>query len=278
MPFPWEAVTSGAASVIGGVMGLESTAQANYNNRLIADQNRAWQERMSSTAHQREVEDLKKAGLNPILSANHGGASTPSGSTATMQSGADSWNEMGRGVSSAVRLGTIEKKRLENESLVATSQAANLDAQAAKAYHEGQLAQAAESRTRTLLAAELADLVGRPGVQESQKAVNYATAKERSQEAENLKSKGAFYQLGERGARALGGFADFLGYGRDGVSWSDKAKLLLKFIFPGEATGQGVPNPYGGANSGRTADEYLKNSNWEFKERYKLLEQKYKEK
>jgi len=33
---------------------------------------------LRSTAHQAEVEDLRKAGLNPILSANKGGASAPS--------------------------------------------------------------------------------------------------------------------------------------------------------------------------------------------------------
>ena len=46
---------------------------------VSAQNQMAFQERMSSSAHQSEVKDLQAAGLNPVLSAKLGGASTPSG-------------------------------------------------------------------------------------------------------------------------------------------------------------------------------------------------------
>ena len=52
-------------------------------SKQLEQLNNEWSAQMSNTAHQREVEDLKKAGLNPILSANNG-ASTPGASGATI--------------------------------------------------------------------------------------------------------------------------------------------------------------------------------------------------
>lgn len=62
---------------------IENAAAMNFNS-TEAMKNRGWQEYMSNTAYQRAVEDMKKAGLNPILAFQNGGASTPGGSAGTI--------------------------------------------------------------------------------------------------------------------------------------------------------------------------------------------------
>lgn len=83
---PWlGGALAGGGSLLGSIIsGAFGSSQASRQMDF--------QERMSNTAHQREMEDLKRAGLNPLLSARHGGSSAPSGAAAQSPDFASSVN------------------------------------------------------------------------------------------------------------------------------------------------------------------------------------------
>lgn len=111
-------------ALAGGALSYLGQSEANQANAGMAQQQMQFQERMSSTAHQREVADLKAAGLNPILSAN-AGSSTPPGATAQMQS------STGTMVASAIELMRVkqamEKERGEIALLEAQKNKTNME-------------------------------------------------------------------------------------------------------------------------------------------------------
>lgn len=72
----------------GGAVSNNKAIQAvNAQNIAFAQKQTDFQERMSNTAYQRAMTDMKAGGLNPMLAYSQGGASVPTGVSPQLQAG-----------------------------------------------------------------------------------------------------------------------------------------------------------------------------------------------
>jgi len=109
--------------------GALSQKEANERNIQLAQENREWSERMSSTAYQRAMADMRKAGLNPLLAFSQGGASTPTASPAKVEKAS-----IGQGLfnsAQAISSGVLTGRAMMADTQVKEAQVGQTESQSA---------------------------------------------------------------------------------------------------------------------------------------------------
>ena len=74
-----------AMAVGSALLNRQATKSANKQTRIATAKQMAFQQRNSDTSYVRGMEDMKNAGLNPILAGKMGGATTPTGASYSAQ-------------------------------------------------------------------------------------------------------------------------------------------------------------------------------------------------
>nr|QJB19159.1 MAG: DNA pilot protein [Microvirus sp.] len=114
-------IGAGIGAVVGGGLGALGQGQTNAQNVALyedsrntniaeAQKQRDWEAQMSNSAYQRATDDMRKAGINPMLAYMKGGASTPGGAAASAGTPPRLESALAKGVT-----GAVDALRLRNE-------------------------------------------------------------------------------------------------------------------------------------------------------------------